>query len=143
MLELRKRPRLQWCTLVLWKFRPHLPDVIVKNFTNLAVLSRKTGDTQLIWRPSFLKYNLSKGLQSKELSAAQGQHMATVTVDTLKGLRCDECFISFWGMVIEKQRTVDVNEPVLPRKCKAPHCYEVGTSSGNFPASIEDHYHSI
>ena len=33
--------------------------------------------------------NLCKGLQSKYLSAAQGQHMAAVTVATLKGLRCD------------------------------------------------------
>ena len=37
--------------------------------------------------------NLCKGLQSKHLSAAQGQHMAAVTVATLKGLRCDEFFV--------------------------------------------------
>ena len=69
--------------------------------------------------------------------------MATITVETLKGLRCDECFISFWGVVIERQRTIDVNQPALPCRRKAPHRYEVGTSSGHFPASIEDHYRSI
>ena len=41
--------------------------------------------------------NLCKGLQSKYLSAAQGQHMAAVTVATLKGLRCDELFCPFGG----------------------------------------------
>ena len=53
---------------------------------------------------------LCKGLQSKYLSAAQGQHMAAVTVATLKGLHCDEGFLSFWRMVIEKQRSVDVRK---------------------------------
>ena len=47
--------------------------------------------------------NLCKGLQSKYFSAVQGQHMAAVTVATLKGLRCDEFFLPFWRMVIEKQ----------------------------------------
>ena len=41
--------------------------------------------------------NLCKGLQSKYLSAAQGQHMAAVTVATLKGLSCDELFCPFGG----------------------------------------------
>ena len=41
--------------------------------------------------------NLSKDLQSKDLSAVQGQHMAAVTVATLKGLRCDEFFCPFGG----------------------------------------------
>ena len=69
--------------------------------------------------------------------------MAAVTVDTLKGLRCDEGFVSFWRTVIEKQRSVDVNEPALPRRSKAPCRYEIGTSSSHFPASIEDHYRPI
>ena len=37
--------------------------------------------------------NLCKGLQSKYISTTQGQHMAAVTVATLKGLRCDEFFV--------------------------------------------------
>ena len=41
--------------------------------------------------------NLCKGLQSKYLSAAQGQHMAAVTVHTLKGLCCDDFFCPFGG----------------------------------------------
>ena len=87
--------------------------------------------------------NLSKGLQSKDLSAAQGQHMAAVTVATLKGLRCDEDFVSFWRMVIERQHSIDISEPTLPRRSKVPRWYDIGMSSGHFPASIEDHYRPI
>ena len=68
--------------------------------------------------------NLSKGLQSRDL----------------KGLRCDGGFVSFWRMVIEKQHSVDVSEPTLPRRSKVPHWYDIGMSSDHFPASIEDHY---
>ena len=39
----------------------------------------------------------TSSLQIKYLSAAQGQHMAAVTVATLKGLRCDEFFCPFGG----------------------------------------------
>ena len=87
--------------------------------------------------------NLGKGLQNKDLSAAQGQHMAAVTVATLKGLRCDEGFVSFWRIFIEKQHSVDVSEPTLPRRSKVPRRYDIGMSFGHFPASVEDHYRPI
>ena len=69
--------------------------------------------------------------------------MAAVTVATLKGLRCDEGFVSFWRMAIEKQRSVDVSQPTLPRRSKVPRRYDIGMSSCHFPASIEDHYRPI
>ena len=87
--------------------------------------------------------NLSKGLQSKDLSAAQGQHMAAVTVATLKGLRCIDGFVSFCRMVIEKQCSVDVSEPTLPRRSKVLRRYDIGMSFGHFPPNIEDHYRPI
>ena len=43
----------------------------------------------------------------------------------------------------EKQRSVDVSEPTLPRRSKVPRRYDIGMSFGNFPASIEDHYRPI
>ena len=46
-------------------------------------------------------------------------------------------------MVIEKQRSVDVSEPTLPRRSKVPCRYDIGMSFGHFPASIEDHYRPI
>ena len=51
--------------------------------------------------------------------------------------------MSFWRMVIEKQHFVDISEPTLPRRSKVPRRYDIGMSSGHFPASIEDHYHHI
>ena len=69
--------------------------------------------------------------------------MVAVTVATLKGLRCDDFFLSFWRMDIEKQRSVDVSEPTLPRRSKVPRRYDIGMSFGHFPASIEDHYRPI
>ena len=69
--------------------------------------------------------------------------MAAVTVATLKGLHCDEFFLSFWRMVIEKQRSVDVSESTLPRRSKVPRRYDIGMSFGHFPASIEDHNRPI
>ena len=46
-------------------------------------------------------------------------------------------------MAIEKQRSVDVSQPTLPRRSKVPRRYDIGTSSCHFPASIEDHYRPI
>ena len=43
----------------------------------------------------------------------------------------------------EKQRSVDVSEPTLPRRSKVLHRYDIGMSFGHFPASIEDHYRPI
>ena len=85
--------------------------------------------------------DLSKGLQSKDLSAAQGQHMAAVTVATLKGLCCDYGFVSFWRMVIEKQCSVDVSEPTLPRRSKVLRQYDIGMSFGHFPPSNRPIYY--
>ena len=62
--------------------------------------------------------NLSKALQGKSISAVQGQHMATVRVGSLKAMRCDKGFDSFWQPVIEKMVSIDVNEPTLPRRKK-------------------------
>ena len=72
-------------------------DVIVANFEQFNFLFGVGLGEKLL----SVADNPCKGLQSKYLSAAQGQHMAAVTVATLKGLRCDE-FLSFWRMVIEK-----------------------------------------
>ena len=33
--------------------------------------------------------------------------------------------LSFWRMVIEKQRSVDVSEPTLPRRSKVRRRYDI------------------
>ena len=40
--------------------------------------------------------NLSQTLQSKTISAAEGQHLGKMVIDTLQGMRKDELFDLFW-----------------------------------------------
>ena len=40
--------------------------------------------------------NLSSTLQHKSLSAAEGQYIAQMTIETLKSVRCDDSFDLFW-----------------------------------------------
>ena len=87
--------------------------------------------------------NLSKALQHKSLSAAEGQHTAKLTVDVLKSLRNDEQFTLFYEKAITYQTRLHVNPPTLPRKRRAPHRFEIGTSEGSHPTTIIDHYRRI
>lgn len=43
--------------------------------------------------------NLSRTLQSKSLSAAEGQQAAKMTVKTIQSMRTDETFDLFWEKV--------------------------------------------
>lgn len=63
--------------------------------------------------------NLSKALQHKSMSAAQGQMMAELTIKSLATMRTDTEFSNFWQHLIDKQNE-DVAEPSLPRKRKRP-----------------------
>ena len=71
--------------------------------------------------------NLSKTLQSPELTA-------DLTCQTLEKIRNDECFDMFWDRVILLQKKFKINDPILPRKRKAPRRYESG-SEGHFHES--------
>ena len=84
--------------------------------------------------------NLSRTLQQKDLSAAEGNHAAHLTCETLIYLREDAEFANFWKEVMKKQSEFDVDEPTLPRKRRAPSRFEVGTGESHYPSSIEDHY---
>lgn len=88
--------------------------------------------------------NLSKALQQKTLSAAEGQKLAAATVTALQNLRTSEKFQSFWHDILEKQTSLDVREPALPRKRKAPARFDPGNAtSASFPATVEDLYRPI
>ena len=60
--------------------------------------------------------NCSRALQHKSLSAAEGQQIAQMTVETLKSLRNDASFDQFWGKVDHKANLLDISEPQLPRR---------------------------
>ena len=83
---------------------------------------------------------MSKALQHKSLSAAEGQHTAKLTVDVLKSLRNDEQFTLFYEKAITYQTRLHVNPPTLPRKRRAPHRFEI---EGSHPTTIIDHYRRI
>jgi hypothetical protein len=84
--------------------------------------------------------NLSCALQHKELSAAEGNSAALLTCDALSALRNTNEFDSFWHVVLDKASEVGVEEPVLPRRRKAPSQLEIGEGSPHHHSSVEDYY---
>ena len=83
--------------------------------------------------------NLSKTLQSTSMSASEGAYIAAMTVKTLKLLRTDDQFTAFWDLVIKAQQEVEVCDPELPRRRKAPSRYDDG-APGDFPRDCQAHY---
>ena len=60
--------------------------------------------------------NLSSTLQSKTISAAEGQEIAKMTIETLKSTQTDESFDNFSEYVTHRVNSIDVTEPILPRQ---------------------------
>lgn len=87
--------------------------------------------------------NLSKTLQHKTLSAAEGQRIAKLTLSVLQKMRSDEQFTSFYQRVIQEQTRFGVADPCLPRKRRAPQRFEVGSSTGDYHVTPEAHYRQI
>ena len=85
--------------------------------------------------------NLSKTLQSSELSASEGQQIATMTVKTLQSLRSDSNFDLFWRKAEITRQKLDVNDPVLPRKRKLPKRFEDVNAEPEFSSDCEQHFH--
>ena len=86
--------------------------------------------------------NLSKALQATNMSAAEGAHTAEMMVRTLQSLRNEEHFDSFWSIVSQAQQSndVDVDEPALPRKRRAPRRVDDGNAPAEFPVDCKAHY---
>ena len=86
--------------------------------------------------------NLSRTLQKADISAAEGQEIATMRNRTLQSLRADENFSCFWKKVITSAETLEVGEPSLPSLRKVPKRFEIGNvqSQCYFPTTVEEHY---
>ena len=84
--------------------------------------------------------NLSKSLQHKALSAAEGQHLARLTLEVLQSLRDSDRYSAFYSRVVEEQSRFGVTDPVLPRKRRTPQRFEVGSSAGDFQKVITDRF---
>ena len=76
--------------------------------------------------------NLSKTLQKQSLSAAEGQEVAKLSLQTLKNMRNTDSFNLFFSLVEKFRQQTGGDEPVLPRKRKAPQHLEVGTAEGYY-----------
>ena len=85
--------------------------------------------------------NLSKSLQYATLSAAEGQHIAKLTLSVLKKMHCDEQFAAFYQLVTQRQTQLGISDPSLPRRRQAPQHLQVGSSSGDHHVTPEAHYH--
>lgn len=84
--------------------------------------------------------NISKALQHKDMSAAEGQRLAKVTITTLTNKRSDKAFDQFYADTTEKLDILDVNEPTLPRRRKMPKRFETGKAANEYPSSEKDLY---
>lgn len=84
--------------------------------------------------------NLSRTLQTKELSAAEGQHITELSLSSLSEMRKEESFNTFWESLNNKLDDLDVNEPTLPRRRKMPKRFETGNAPPEFAASEKDLY---
>ena len=84
--------------------------------------------------------NLATALQGVEKSAMEGQELAKMTVGTLRGLRSDAGFETLWGLIERRRASLNVEDPVLPRKRKVPARFEEGKAAPEFVASVEAHY---
>ena len=73
--------------------------------------------------------NLSRTLQHKSLSAADGQRVVSMTVETLKVIRGDEQLNIFWTKVTSKAGAINVGEPRLPRRRKLPCDLMIGCAN--------------
>lgn len=78
-------------------------------------------------------------MQKESVTAAEGEKMATLTVQTLQTMRNDEQFALFWEKVKKRQHDLKIYEPQLPRKKRIPKRLDDGSQPYN-PVSVEDMY---
>ena len=88
--------------------------------------------------------NLSCVLQSKKISAADGQAAAELTLDTMLKHRTDSAFTKFWNKVVKHSETVDVDEPALPRERRLPARFDLsGAGESYVLLTVKEHYRII
>ena len=59
-------------------------------------------------------------MQAKTISAAEGQKIGQMVIDTLQSIRNDKSYELFWEKALKSADSLDVDEPQLPRKRKTP-----------------------
>jgi len=79
-------------------------------------------------------------MQHKTFSAAEGQEITRMTVQTLKSIRSGELFDLFWSKVSSRAETLDVGKPRLPCCRKVPKRIDDGTSAGDSYTTPKEYY---
>ena len=83
---------------------------------------------------------LSQTLQQRSHSSTESHAVAMLSIETLRGLRTNSNFDLFWEKVDKPRDQIDVGDPQLPRRRKAPRRYEQGLAQAEFPASPKEEY---
>ncbi|XP_033123564.1 zinc finger MYM-type protein 1-like [Anneissia japonica] len=87
---------------------------------------------------------LSQTLQQPNLSSVEGHEVAMLTMKTLQGIQSDpDGFNLFWESLELLRCQLDVDEPHLERKRKAPRWFEEVSAPGEFPVSVKDEYRRV
>ncbi|XP_041374138.1 zinc finger MYM-type protein 1-like [Gigantopelta aegis] len=81
--------------------------------------------------------SLGYELQHKDMSAAEGQRLAELTVTTLSNLRQEESYDKFWADVTKKLDHLEVNEPSLPRRRKMPARFDTGNAPCEYQETVK------
>ena len=84
--------------------------------------------------------NVSKALQSENISASEGQTTINMTVQALIKIRNGDSFKLFWAKALKRKEEYDVNDPVLKRKRKLPSRFDHGEADHEFPDTPYEHY---
>lgn len=90
--------------------------------------------------------NLSKALQRHDISAAEGQALATEVLAVLSKNRSDEMFDLFWNHALKWREDLRASEPTLPRKRKVTdHFQNISgpQSSHHFHDTPKDRYRQL
>ncbi|KAI6658762.1 hypothetical protein LOD99_15087 [Oopsacas minuta] len=87
--------------------------------------------------------NLSRSLQTKTISAHEGQTLVKITLSTLLKMRTEINFNLFWMYVECRRSSIEVSSPALPRKRKITRRYETDGNTTEYPTSVEERYRKI
>ena len=87
--------------------------------------------------------NLSKILQSKDISAAKAQQIVFMTLKTLEDMKTEERFSALGISAVKIAENFGVNNPRLPRKRKVPERFGRGESVPTHFTAVDDNYRDI
>ena len=82
----------------------------------------------------------SKAIQAKRVFAFEAKKYVAVTVAGLKDIRSDSEFKDIWQEVNRKAAELNIDEPTLPRRRKAPKRFDQANATTHADHTPEDFY---